>query len=195
MDQVESIRKQWKRMTLWGHFRLGIVQMIHKQIYMISILMIIIIVLYGEINLGQIIIQFHLFKTISYMVSILTLTFEIVFPILLLLWLLYIIGCLSSKTDEINIYRSFSKKDLKNGGPILIKKKKMKNPLITERVWYSPFPFKIWDEQKLYIEYYMKEKIVSLKTKDKGSDNSVILMRTAKQKRALQQEVLYDDQF
>lgn len=119
---------------------------------------------------------------------------SILIPILLLLCVLDTIGELSARRDESNLEIAFTEKELRNGCPILMNKKKVKGTDVTVREFYSNIPLKIWNEKINSISDSMNVHLVeTIKYGGKGNGKRIVLC-TATGRKPTERDDLYDEE-
>lgn len=123
--------------------------------------------------------------------------FIVLMPILLILAILECIGELTARKDENKLMVAFSAKDLRNGCPILISKRKIRGTDVTVREFYSNIPYDIWIEKKGAIADALNANFVEeIQYGGKGNNNGkIVVIKTAKGRKPIDRGVLYDDEF
>lgn len=118
-------------------------------------------------------------------------------PIIMTFAILEYIGELTARRDENKLMVAFSAKDLRNGCPILISKKKVKGTDVTVREFYSNIPYDIWIEKKGAIADAMNVHFIDeLQYGGKGNNNGkIIVIKTAKGRKPTDRGILYDEEF
>lgn len=112
----------------------------------------------------------------------------VIIPIVLAWAVIDIIGSLTARKDEKSILMAFDKKELRNGSPVVVcKRKDIKNDTI-RRVWYSPIPLDIWVERQKRIEHQMNETILKELDYDTRSKGSRIVMISTKGMKQVKKE-------
>lgn len=117
--------------------------------------------------------------------------------IFLLVFIIYMIGELTARFDESNLIIAFSENDLRNGCPILMKKKQDKETGVTVREFYSNTPFKRWVDSKDEIADSMDVHFVTpdIEYGGKNKDNGKrIVLYTARGRKPTERGVLYDEE-
>lgn len=107
------------------------------------------------------------------------------------------IGNQTARKDEADLIIAFSAKDLRNGHPILINKRKIKGTGVTVREFYSNIPYDRWLATKDAIadsnNFHFVEEI---RYGGKGNNNGKrIILTTAKGRKPTDKGILYDDEF
>lgn len=177
--------------------KLGFNQLIHKPILNLLWLLVcfvtaIIIVLKNElteiINIPQI---------IEPVFNIALNVFVFLIPIIMILAILEYIGELTARKDENKLMVAFSSKDLRNGCPILINKRKIKGTDVTVREFYSNISLSVWIDNKNTIADALNSTFVEeIEYGGKGNNNGkIIVIKTAKGRKPIDRGVLYDDEF
>lgn len=118
-------------------------------------------------------------------------------PIIMIFAILEYIGELTARRDENKLMVAFSAKDLRNGCPILINKRKIKGTDVTVREFYSNIPYEIWIENKEAIADAMNVHFIDeLQYGGKGNNNGkIIVIKTAKGRKPTDRGILYDEEF
>ncbi len=122
--------------------------------------------------------------------------FIVLMPILMIFALLEYIGECTAKRDENALMVAFSSKALRNGCPILINKKRIKNSDVVTREYYSNISLDIWNEHKNAIADALNAHFVAeIEYGGKGNNNGkIIVIKTAKGRKPIDRGVLYDDE-
>lgn len=119
-------------------------------------------------------------------------TFGVILPIIVTWSVIDAIGSITSRKDEASIQMAFDEKELRNGNPILLCKRKDKNARIIIRKWYSPIPLKMLIEHQEIIEHQMNEFIKKLEYDDKVGDNRILMVST-KGRKSIGKDILFYD--
>lgn len=117
--------------------------------------------------------------------------------IFLLVFIIYMIGELTARFDESNLIIAFSENDLRNGCPILMRKKQDKETGVTVREFYSNTPFKRWVDSKDEIADSMDIHFITpdIEYGGKNKDNGKrIVLYTARGRKPTERGVLYDEE-
>lgn len=194
-NNYDSIRKN--QIKKFMRLKLGFNQLIHKPILNLLWLLVcfvtaIIIVLKKEltaiINIPQLIEPaFNIALNI----------FVFLIPILMIFAILEYIGELTARRDEAKLMVAFSAKDLRNGCPILINKRKIRGTDVTICEFYSNIPYDAWIEKKEAIADSMNVHFVEeIQYGGKGNNNGkIIVIKTAKGRKPTDRGILYDEKF
>lgn len=177
--------------------KLGFNQLIHKPILNLLWLLVcfvtaIIIVLKNElteiINIPQI---------IEPVFNIALNIFVFLIPIIMIFAILEYIGELTARKDENKLMVAFSAKDLRNGCPILVNKRKIKGTDVTVREFYSNIPYDVWIEKKEAVADAMNVHFVDeIQYGGKSNNNGkIIVIKTAKGRKPTDRGILYDEEF
>lgn len=177
--------------------KLGFNQLIHKPILNLLWLLVcfvtaIIIVLKNELT--EII---NIPPLIEPVFNIVLNVFVFLAPIIMTFAILEYIGELTARRDENKLMVAFSAKDLRNGCPILISKKKVKGTDVTVREFYSNIPHEIWIEKKEAVADAMNVHFVEeIQYGGKGNNNGkIIVIKTSKGRKPTDRGILYDEEF
>lgn len=113
------------------------------------------------------------------------------------MYLLETIGTLTARKDEGNLTLALKEQDLRNGVPLLIKKKKIKGTDVTVREFYSNIPFHTWIESKEAIADSMNvhfvEPAIEYGGKKKNNGKRIVIY-TAKGRKPVKRGELYDEE-
>lgn len=177
--------------------KLGFNQFIHKPILNLLWLLVcfvtaIIIVLKNELTEIINIPQF-----IEPIFNIALNIFVFLIPIIMIFAILEYIGEYTARRDEAKLMVAFSAKDLRNGCPILISKRKIKGTDVIVREFYSNIPYDVWIGKKEVIADAMNVHFVEeIQYGGKGNNNGkIIVIKTARGRKPIDRGVLYDDEF
>lgn len=192
---TQYIQNRQNRMRNYGHWKLALGQM--KQYPILLILTIPIIALMVIVWL-KIDFAFTVFDVPKMILPAYTVTIKVLgvmVPFLLFWGLIDIIGTLTARKDEALIQMAFKEKELRNGSPILIYKRKDKKTEVTIREWYSPIPMNLWVERQEEIADAMNIHFVQNFRYGGKSNGNKIVMYSAEGREATSRGVLYDDDF
>ncbi len=192
---IQYIQNIYNRRRNSGHWGLAIGQF--KQYPLLLVLTIPIIVL-TVIILAKMDFVFSVFDVPKMLLPAYTVTVKVlgvIVPLLLLWGLVDVIGTLTARKDEALIQMAFKEKELRNGSPILIYKRKDKKTGVTIREWYSPIPMNLWVERQEEIADAMNIHFVqNFRYGGKLSGNRIV-MYSAEGREATSRGVLYDEEF
>lgn len=177
--------------------KLGFNQLIHKPILNLLWLLVcfvtaIIIVLKNElteiINIPQL---------IEPIFNIALNIFVFLIPIIMIFAILEYIGEYTARRDEAKLMVAFSAKDLRNGCPLLVNKRKIRGTDVTVREFYSNIPYDVWIEKKEAIADAMNVHFVEeIQYGGKGNNNGkIIVIKSAKGRKPTDRGILYDEEF
>ena len=121
--------------------------------------------------------------------------FGVLIPLLLLWGLIDVIGSIIARKDEAHVQMAFNEKELRNGSPILMYKRKDKNTGVTVREWYSPISMIYWVEHQEEIADAMNIHFVQNFRYGGKSNGSRIVMYSAEGREATSRGVLYDEEY
>lgn len=119
----------------------------------------------------------------------------IILPVILSLYLIEIIAEKTAIRDEANLILVFDSKVLKAGHPILISKKKVKGTDVIVREFFTYIPYNTWIEYKDAIADVMNVHFVEEIQYGGNHDGNRIVLKTAKGRKAIQRDVMYDENF
>ena len=191
-----SIKQRRTRMKLWLRVRLGVLQMIHMPILNILLapLAVFIVILWKvkDSILSMFEVPKILFPIWKYSICFIV----IIFSIFAILFLLESVGNRTAEKDEMDLEEAFDKRDLRNGCPILINKKRVKNSDVIMREFYSSIPMRVWVEKQDNIADSMNIHFVEpLRYGGKNLNGRRIVMYTASGRKPAPRGILYDDEF
>lgn len=197
MENNQYFLRHRNRLKQWLRIRTGALQLKHKPIFNLLWLFIglstaIIIILKNELvdiaNIPQL---------IEPAFNIALNVFVILLPIIMIFAILEYIGELTARKDENKLMVAFSAKDLRNGCPILISKKKVKGTDVIVREFYSNIPYDVWIEKKEAIADAMNVHFVEeIQYGGKSNNNGKrIVIKTAKGRKPTDKGILYDEEF
>lgn len=184
------------RMKLWLRVRLGVLQMIHMPILIILLapLAVFTVLLWKVKDSALAMVEVPKILLPIWECSIYFIV--IMFPIFILLFLLESIGNHTAEKDEMNLEEAFDKRDLRNGCPILINKKRVKNSDVIMREFYSSIPMRVWVEKQDDIADSMNIHFVEpLRYGGKNLNGRRIVMYTTSGRKPASRGILYDDEF
>lgn len=120
--------------------------------------------------------------------------FIVLMPILMIFAILEYVGELTARRDENKLMVAFSAKDLRNGCPILISKRKIRGTDVTVREFYSNISYDVWIENKEAIADAMNVHFVE-ETQYSKNNGKRIVIKTAKGRKPTDRGILYDEEF
>lgn len=186
-------RKNRKKLSL--RLRLGVLQLIHHPILNIVWFLVILVALL-LIDWKIELLKYVDIHNIEGQVIIYAMNFMNIFlPLVLSLFLLESIGEISARRDESNLMIAFDRNELRNGCPILMNKTKVKGSDVIIREFYSYIPYNSWLEKKDAIADAMNVHFVEEIEYGGKSDGNRILIKTARWRKRIKRDVLYDEEF
>lgn len=192
---AQYIQNRHNRMRNSGHLRLAVGQI--KQYPFLLILTIPIIaltiIIWAKMDLAFTVFDIPMIILPVYAVTVKAL--GVMIPRILAWGLIYAIGMLTARKDEALIQMAFKEKELRNGSPILIYKRKDKKTGVTIREWYSPIPMNLWVERQEVIADAMNIHFVQNFRYGGRSNGNRFVMYSAEGREATSRGVLYDDDF
>lgn len=195
MDKEEYLARQRNRKKQMLRFKLGVSQLMN-----IPLLNLLWVLIAGF----AVLLIFFKDKLISgfNVPHILTPAFEsainfvvIILPVILSWYLIEIIAEKTAIRDEANLILVFDSKVLKAGHPILISKKKVKGTDVIVREFFTYIPYNTWIEYKDAIADVMNVHFVEEIQYGGNHDGNRIVLKTAKGRKAIQRDVMYDESF
>lgn len=175
--------------------RLGFLQFIHKPVLNLLWLFVGVFIAIIVILKNKIVEVIAIPQIIEPIFNIALNVFIVLMPILLILAILEYIGECTARRDEIKLMEALSANDLRNGCPVLVNKRKIRDTDVTVREFYSNIPYDIWIEKKEAIADAMNVHFVEkIQYGGKGNNNGkIIVIKTAKGRKPIDRGVLYDD--
>lgn len=197
MESNYRIQRRNRRKRYY-RIRLGVLKMIYSPILFMLLIPLAICTMYVWYKKEAIIAMFDVPRLIMPLYKYSCLTLMVMIPIIILVCLLEEIGVVTAKKDEADLQEVFKKEELRNGSPILIDKKKIKNSDVIMREFYTEIPMEIWIKRKdaiadlMNIHYVKRDQPFSYGGKAQGRK---ILMYSGKGRENPQRGELYDEQF
>lgn len=178
-------------------FKLGFNQLIHKPILNLLWLFVGLFIAIIVVLKNKIIELITIPQLIEPVFDIALNIFVFLIPIIMIFAISKYIGELTARKDENKLMVAFSAKDLRNGCPILISKKKVKGTDVTVREFYSNIPYDIWIEKKEAIADALNANFVEeIQYGGKGNNNGkIIVIKSAKGRKPTDRGILYDEEF
>lgn len=195
MEHNKYIIQRRNRLIQYLRLRLGVQQLINKPL--LNILLIPVVTLFVVLwkAKGKAMILFDvpeiLFSAFHFSVSFMA----IMIPLLLLLLILETIGKLTARKDEVALLIAFDPKELRNGCPILMNKKKLKGTSVVKREYYSDIPLHIWKGKREAIADAMSISFVEEIQHAGKANGKRIIIYTSAGRKAESREKLYDEEF
>lgn len=191
----QYIQQKWNRKRNFCHWKLGIMQMIQLPLLNILLLPIIALTLIIWVNMDYAFTVFDVPKSILPIYTVIIKAFGVLIPLLLVWVMIDAIGTIIARKDEALMQMAFEEKELRNGSPILMYKRKDKKTGVTIREWYSPIPMKLWVEHQEEIADAMNIHFIQNFRYGGKSNGSRIVMYSAEGREATARGVLYDEEF
>ncbi len=196
MEHDKYLTQRRNRLLQYFRLRLGVQQLLFNK-PMLNILLIpifVLLFLLGKekdkamslFNVPEV-----LFSAFRFSVSFMA----IMIPLLLLLFILETIGKLTARKEEVALLIAFSPKDLRNGCPILMSKKRLKETNVIRREYYSDIPLHIWEEKKNAIADAMNIRFVEEIQYGGRANGKRIVLYTTSGRKAEGRGKLYDEEF
>ena len=191
----QYIQNRHNRKRNIGHWRLAKEQIKQYPLLLIFTLPIVALTVIIWVKMDIVFTVFDVPKILlpAYTVTIKTL--GVIVPLILVWGLVDVIGTLTARKDEALIQMAFKEKELRNGSPILIYKRKDKKTGVTVREWYSPIPMNLWVERQEEIADAMNIHFVQNFRYGGKSNGNRIVMYSAEGREASSRGVLYDEEF
>lgn len=195
-NNTYNIRRKNKIKQLM-RLKLGFNQLIHKPILNLLWLFVGLFIAIIVVLKNKIIELITIPQLIEPVFDIALNIFVFLIPIIMIFAISEYIGELTARKDENKLMVAFSAKDLRNGCPILINKRKIKATDVTVREFYSDIPYDVWIEKKEAIADAMNVHFVEeIQYGGKGNNNGkIIVIKTAKGRKPTDRGILYDEEF
>lgn len=195
MKYDKYLTQRRNRLLQYFRLRLGVIQLIYKPFLNVLLIPIIILFVILWKEKEKIISLFDvpeiLFSAFHFSVSFMA----VLIPLLLFLLILETIGKLTARKDEVALLIAFSPKDLRNGCPILMSKKRLKETNVIRREYYSDIPLQIWEEKKNAIADAMSSRFVEQIQYGGRANGKRIVIYTTSGRKAESRGKLYDEEF
>lgn len=195
MDKEAYLSRQRNRKKQWLRFKLGVSQIINKpmlNLFWILIALFAVLLIFIKDKLMNGFDVPHILAPVFEF----AMNFSVIILPVLLSW--YVIESIAEKTairDEANLILVFDSKVLKAGHPILISKKKVKGTNVIIREFFTYIPYNTWLGYKDAIADVMNVHFVEEIQYGGNHDGNRIVLKTAKGRKAIQREVMYDENF
>lgn len=187
------LKRRRKRKEQCIHILLGMRRMAYKPLLNLLFLPIIIgaVFLWLRRDLAFFSIPQLLFPIYKYVVLP---TAILLFPIALLA-IIEIVGILTARKDEADVAEAFEFRELRNGCPILMNKKRIKGSNVTMREFYSNIPMETWVKRQEAIADSMNVHFVEPLRYGGKANGRRIIMYTAPGRKTMERGNLYDEEF
>jgi len=194
MNNKDYLQSRYNRKRNTCHWRLAMNKIIQYPILLVIFLPIIAFAVVVWVKMKFILNVFEVPKFFLPMYTVIIKCLVIVIPLLLIWGIVDIIGDLVARKDEANIQMAFGEKELRNGSPILMYKRKEKNRNITVREWYSPIPMKLWNERQEEIADAMNLHFIEpFKYGGKSNGNRIVMHSAEGREFGTKNKLLYDE--
>lgn len=195
MDKDAYLARQRNRKKQMLRFKLGVSQLINKPLLnlfwiLIAVFAVLLIFLKDKLMNGFDV-PHILAPAFEFAINFAV----IILPILLSWYLIEIVAEKTAIRDEANLILVFDSKVLKAGHPILISKKKVKGTDVIVREFFTYIPYNTWIEYKDAIADVMNVHFVEEIQYGGNHDGNRIVLKTAKGRKAIQRDVMYDESF
>ncbi len=192
-ENNQYIQNRHNRKRNIGHWSLAKEQIKQYPLLLIITLPIVAltVIIWTKMDLAFIVFDVPKILLPAYTVTIKTL--GVIVPLILVWGLVDVIGTLTARKDEALIQMAFKEKELRNGSPILIYKRKDKRTGVTVREWYSPIPMNLWVERQEEIADAMNIHFVQNFRYGGKSNGNRIVMYSAEGREPSSRGVLYDE--
>lgn len=189
------IQQRRKRKEQFLHICLGILQMLYKPLLNLLFLPIIIGTVFLWLKRDLAFSFFHVPQALFPIYKYTVLPIAVLLFFISLIAVIEAIGILTARKDEADVAEAFEFRELRNGCPILMNKKRIKGSNVTMREFYSNIPMETWVKRQEAIADSMNVHFVeSLRYGGKANGRRII-MYTAPGRKPVSRGNLYDDEF
>lgn len=195
MEHNKYLEQRRNRLRQYYRVRLGVEQMINKPLLNILLIPVIVLFIFLWKERETVILLFNMSKILYSAICIFVSFMAIMIPVLLFWAMWEFIGKLTARKDEAALLIAFEPKELRNGCPILISKKKLKGTYVTRREYYSDIPLYVWEEKKIAIADAMNIHFIEEIQYGGRANGKRIVIYTSSGRRAERREKLYDEEF
>ncbi len=195
-DNNYNIRRA-NQIKQFSRIKLGFQQFIHKPFYNLIWLFVCLFTAIIIVVKNKFIVFISVPPLIEPVLNIVLNIFVFLIAVLMIFAIFEKVGEHTARRDENKLMVAFSAKDLRNGCPILISKKKIRGTDVTVCEFYSNIPYAVWIEKKEAIADAMNVHFVE-KIAYGGKNNNngkIIVIKTAKGRKPIDRGILYDEQF
>lgn len=194
MNDVNYNQRRQNRIRRHLRIRLGIVQIIYKPLLNILFLPIFVSTVFIWMKRDEVLYLFDVPQVLFPIYRYTILITCVLLPVIFTLALVEAIGSVTARRDEDNLQNAFSKQELRNGSPILMSKKRIKDSNVIRREFYSNIPMRIWLERQEDIADSMNVYFVEKISYGRNANGKRIVMLTMQGRKAPSREILYDDE-
>ncbi|MGG7174683.1 hypothetical protein ACQPV1_15325 [Clostridium neonatale] len=195
MDKEGYLTRQRNRKKQMLRFKLGTSQLMNKPLLNLFWILIVLVTILLVFVKGKLV---KAFDVPQMLVPIFEFSMNFVIIILPIILSWYFIEKIGEKTairDEANLILVFDSKVLRCGHPILMSKKKVKGTNVIVREFFTYIPYKTWFEYKDAIADVMNVHFVEEIQYGGNHDGNRIVLKTAKGRKAIRKDVMYDERF
>lgn len=185
--------KRRKRRKEFYRIRLGMLQMLRKPYLAIMILPIIFGAVFIWQERAKVLQVFDVSPLLEKMYDYIYCILAIFLPIILLIAVLESIGEITARKIEADLQETFNEKELRNGSPILVDKRRIKHTDVIEWELYSEIPLEIWEKRQNAIQDLMCVSFVD-KIKRNINNSRRIILTTRKGRGKREIGVVEDDE-
>lgn len=194
MNNVDYIQWRQNSRKQWLRIRLGVLQMIYKPLFNLSLLPIIAGTIFLWVKKDIVFTLFDVPQILFPIYKYSVLLIMVLLPVIFILAMIETIGNVTSRKDEADLQNAFNKQELRNGCPILMNKKRIKGSDVLMREFYSNIPMRTWLERQEDIADSMNVHFVEPLRYGGKSNGRRIVMYTAPGRENASREDLYDDE-
>lgn len=195
MENNQYLTQRRNRLLQYFRLRLGIVQLINRPFLNVLLIPIVILSVLVWKGKERLLVCFDVPEILLPAFQFSVLFIAIMIPLLLLLLLLETIGKLTARKDELALLIAFDQKQLRNGCPILMSKKRQKETNVIRREYYSDIPLHIWEKNKNAIADAMNIRFIEEIQYGGRANGKRIVIYTSSGRKAENREKLYDEEF
>lgn len=185
-------QKRYNRKRNISHWGLALQQIRQYPLMLVLFLPIVILAITIWVKMDVALTAFDVPEMLFTIYNIAIKIMAVLIPLLLLWVLIDITGSLTAHKDEAAVQMVFDEKELRNGSPILMYKRKDKKTGVYMREWYSPIPLKIWIEQQDRIEHHMREHLKKEFEYDYANDSRIVMYSAKGTKHVEEENPVYD---
>lgn len=197
MENNQYLLNSQNRKKQWLRIKLGFQQFIYKPFLNVLWLFVIFVTAIIIVVKNEFIEIISIPQLIEPIFDIVMNVFAFLIPILMVFAILEKVGEHTARRYENKLMVAFSAKDLRNGCPLLISKRKIRGADVTVCEFYSNIPYAVWIDKKEAIADAMNIHFVEeIQYGGKNNNNGkIIAIKTAKGRKPINRGTLYDEQF
>lgn len=194
MNDATYNQRRQNRTRRYLRIRLGILQMIYRPLLNALFLPIAVGTIFLWVKRNVIFSVFDVPQVLFPIYKYSVLLLMILLPVIFILAMIEAIGNVTASKDEADLQNAFNMQDLRNGCPILMRKKHIKGSNVIMREFFSNIPMRTWLERQEDIADAMNVHFVEELCYGGKSNGKRIVMYTAKGRKATSRGTLYDEE-